>query len=252
MRLAASAQPARGCCFVGLNATRPSSRAQVAVVAHLNASLTELSTAKKIALRLKLVRWAAGVVKLCLRRYMEAIMDPALTWTLAVAVSTLCAASAAMKFADISEFAAAVENYRILPGMLVRPAAWMIPALEVLAALGLLLPATRAGACLLTAALLAIFTAAIAINLARGRRQIDCGCFGPALRQTLSGWLIARNAILLTAAAAVAAPAQVRPLGFADFVTIGFGAATLIVLYASMNYLLANAPWIRVLERFHA
>ena len=179
-------------------------------------------------------------------------MDPALTWTLALAVSTLCASSAAMKFADISQFAAALDNYRVLHGALVAPAAWTIPALEVLAALGLLFPAARAGAVLLTAVLLSIFTAAIAVNLARGRREIDCGCFGPALRQTLSGWLIARNAILLVAAAAVAAPAHLRPLGFTDFVTIGFGAATLIVLYASMNYLLANAPWIRELERLDA
>jgi uncharacterized membrane protein len=179
-------------------------------------------------------------------------MDPALTWTLAVAVSMLCAASAAMKFADLGQFAAAVENYRILPRVLVAPAASMIPALEALAAMGLLVPATRAGASLLMAVLLAIFSAAIAINLARGRREIDCGCFGPALRQTLSGWLVARNAILFAAVAAVAAPARLRPLGFADLVTIVFGAATLTVLYASMNYLLANVPWIRELERFHA
>ncbi len=159
-------------------------------------------------------------------------MDPALTWTLALALAMLSAASAAMK--------------------LVTPAAWMIPALEALAALGLLLSATRAGAALLMAVLLATFSAAIAINLARGRREIDCGCFGPALRQTLSGWLLARNAMLLAAAAVLAAPAGVRPLGFADFVTIGFGAATLMVLYASMNYLFANAPWIRALSRLDA
>lgn len=179
-------------------------------------------------------------------------MDPALTWTLAVALSALFAASAAMKFADLSQFAGALENYRILPGMLTAPAAWTIPMLEALAALGLLFRATRAGAGLLTAALLAIFTAAIAINLARGRREIDCGCFGPALRQPLSGWLLARNGILLVAAMALAAPTQVRPLGLVDFVTIVSGAVTLTMLYASMNYLLANAPWIRELERFHA
>ena len=179
-------------------------------------------------------------------------MDPALTWTLALALAMLSAASAAMKFGDISQFAAAVENYRILPQALVTPASRIIPALEALAALVLLFPATRAGAALLMAALLAIFSAAIAINLARGRREIDCGCFGPALRQRLSGWLIARNAMLLAAAAAVAAPAGVRPLGLADFVAIGFGAATLMVLYASMNYLLANAPWIHALRRLDA
>ncbi len=180
------------------------------------------------------------------------MMDPALTWTLAVALSMVSSVSAALKFADLGEFAATLDNYRILPRALVAPAAWMIPALEAFAALGLLLPASRDGAGLLMAALLAIFTAAIAINLARGRREIDCGCFGPALRQTLSGWLIARNAILLAAAAAVAIPARSRPLEAVDLITIVLGAGTLMVLYISMNYLLANAPRSRALERFHA
>jgi uncharacterized membrane protein len=179
-------------------------------------------------------------------------MDPALTWTLAVALAALFAASAAMKLAGMGRFAAALENYRILPTILLTPAVWLIPVLEMVAAAGLLVPATRVDASMLTIALLAIFTAAIAINLARGRTEIDCGCFGRALRQPLCGWLVVRNAILLAAAAVVAAPVRVRSLNFADFVTIGLGAATLVVLYASMNYLLANAPRIRALERLHA
>ena len=179
-------------------------------------------------------------------------MDPALTWTLTLVLAALWAAAAAIKLANIGQFAAAVENYRILPEAIVTPAAWTIPMLEAAAALGLLLPQSRAIACWLTAALLAVFTMAIAINLARGRRQIDCGCFGPALRQPLSGWLIARNAILLIAAIAVAAPPAVRRLGMIDWVTAAFGGATLILLYASMNYLLANAPRTHELERFHA
>jgi hypothetical protein len=178
-------------------------------------------------------------------------MDLAITWTLVVALSTLFAASAAMKLSDLGAFAAAAENFRILPRILVVPVAWTIPVLEAVSALGLLFAATRVAASLAIAALLAIFSVAIAVNLARGRREIDCGCFGPALRQTLSGWLLVRNAILL-AAAALAAPASGRPLQTIDFATIAFGAATLVVLYASMNYLLANAPWIRELERLHA
>jgi len=169
-----------------------------------------------------------------------------------LALSTLFAASAAMKFADLSQFAGALENYRILPQALTAPASWAIPALEALASVGLLFPLTRAGASLLMAVLLAIVTAAIAINLARGRREIDCGCFGAALRQRLSGWLLLRNAVLLAAVAVVAAPTAVRPLALMDAVTIGFGASTLTILYASMNYLLANAPWIREMERLHA
>jgi Methylamine utilisation protein MauE len=182
----------------------------------------------------------------------EALMDPALTWTVTLALSTLFGASAAMKFAGLERFAAALDNYRILPLAFVAPAAWSIPAWEALAAIGLLFAATRTGAAILTAALLAVFSVAIAVNLARGRREIDCGCFGRALRQPLSGSLLIRNAALFALAAAVMVPAQIRPLHAIDFVTIVFGSATLIVLYASMNYLLANAPWVRELERLHA
>jgi hypothetical protein len=179
-------------------------------------------------------------------------MDPALMWTLALALSIICTTSAAMKFAGIGQFAAAVENYRMLPPLLVPLVVWFIPALESAAALGLLLETTRPAAALLMVALLAVFTGAIGVNIARGRREIDCGCFGPLLKQSLSGWLIARNAVLLGAALAVAIPARPRSLELVDLATIVFGAATLVVLYLSMNYLLANAPWIRELERMHA
>jgi hypothetical protein len=36
----------------------------------------------------------------------------------------------------------------------------------------------------------------MAINIRRGRRHIDCGCFQSALKQTLSWILVARNGVL--------------------------------------------------------
>jgi hypothetical protein len=179
-------------------------------------------------------------------------MDPCLSWTLALALTILFAASAAMKFAGLAQFAAAVEDYRILPAVLVGPAAWIIPAIEGSAAVGLLIPVTQGCAAAILAVLVGMFTAAIAVNLARGRRQIDCGCFGPALRQTLSGWLIGRNLILIGAAIIVARPMGSRPMGGIDAVTIVCGALSLMLLYLSTNYIVANAPWIRELERINA
>ncbi|SRR5579871_6060965 len=176
-------------------------------------------------------------------------MDPALKWTLAAALSILFASSAAIKLAALSRFAAAVENYRILPRRWSWLTAVVVPVLEASAAIGLLISATREPAAIAAALLIAMFSAAIAINLARGRREIDCGCFGAALRQTLSGWLLARNAILIAAAAAIGGPERVRPLQMLDAITVVFGAATLTALYASMNHLIANAFWIGELER---
>jgi uncharacterized membrane protein len=182
---------------------------------------------------------------------MGTVMDPGLSWTLALALAIIFAASAAMKFVNVEQFAAAVENYRILPVIAVSAASWIIPTAEAAAALGLLLPHARASAALLLAGLIALFTAAIALNLARGRRQIDCGCFGPALRQTLSGWLIVRNLMLIGAAATLTFSVRVRLMGPIDVFNIVCGALTLTLLYASMNYLLANSPWIGELERLN-
>jgi len=50
--------------------------------------------------------------------------------------------------------------------------------------------ASRSQELVLTDRLLALYTLAVVVNLARGRREIDCGCFGPAARQPLSAALV--------------------------------------------------------------
>lgn len=98
--------------------------------------------------------------------------------------------------------------------------------------------------------LLGLFSGAIAINLIRGRTDIDCGCFGPVLRQKLSGWLLLRNLALIVLAAAVALPEASRSIHPLDGVTIAFGAATLTMLYVSANYAIGNLAATRALEGF--
>jgi hypothetical protein len=89
-----------------------------------------------------------------------------------------------------------IANYRLLPDRLVAPVAYALPPVEaVLAAtlpFGALSPWPEAGA----AALLLVFAAAMGINLMRGRRDIDCGCFQSALKQGLSWILVVRNVVL--------------------------------------------------------
>ncbi len=88
-----------------------------------------------------------------------------------------------------------IANYRLLPGALVGPAALMLAPAELAVAVGLLLGGQpfAAGAAI---TLLVIFAAAMGINLARGRRQIDCGCGRSQLRQPLSWLLVVRNFLL--------------------------------------------------------
>lgn len=175
-------------------------------------------------------------------------MDPVLGWTAALAAAAIFTASAALKAYDLPAFHAATASYRILPRWLEAPFAWTVPAVEGLMALALLIPAYRVRAALVLIVLLAAFTVAVVINLARGRTDLDCGCFGPALRQRLSGWLVARNGALFALLGAALTPAGERAMGLLDQATVSFAAATVVVLYVAMNYLIANAPGLRMLR----
>jgi len=179
-------------------------------------------------------------------------IDPVLGWMAAAAAAAIFAASGALKFYDLESFQGAVTNYRLIPEWLATPFAWIAPVIECAAALGLLLSPIRASAALVLIVLLAVFTGAIAINLARGRTDIDCGCFGPALRQRLSGWLLLRNGVLFALLALVLMPAGARAMDFLDFATVAMAAATIVVLYTAANYLIANAPGLRALGALNA
>jgi len=174
-------------------------------------------------------------------------IDPAIIAVTRAAGATIFAGSAAMKFSTPMEFRSAVENYRIVPESISGLVAWSVPILELAGAAGLVFAPTRDASALLLLGLLAIFTGAIVLNLARGRREIDCGCFGPMMRQRLSGWLVARNAALALLIVAAAAPGDGRALLALDYVTIASGGSALVILYVGVNYLLANAPAIAML-----
>jgi hypothetical protein len=174
-------------------------------------------------------------------------IDPVLRDLIAFSLAAIFGASAAMKFTDLAMFESSLANYRLLPRALERPFACLAPIGEGGCAIGILFAATRAAAAAGLLILLAIFTGAIAINLVRGRTNIDCGCFGPMLRQPLSAWLILRNFALVALAAALLIPAGVRALTVLDFITIAFGAATAVALYTAANVALGNAPVTRML-----
>jgi uncharacterized membrane protein len=176
-------------------------------------------------------------------------IDPAISWTVSIALALVFGASAAIKFVDFAEFRGALENYRIAPEALSLPAAMLVPVSELVAAIGLLVPRYHLAAAMLLIFLLAIFTAAIGINMIRGRLYIDCGCFGPMLRQQLSYWLLIRNGVLMLLGAVVMLAVEPRAMTALDVVTIALGASTLVLLYGAANYLLANAPASNKLKR---
>jgi hypothetical protein len=124
-------------------------------------------------------------------------MDPVLQWTSALTLALVFGVAAAGKFASWAELEGVVLNYRIAPRWMAPLIARALPPVEALVALGLLVPETRVPSAWVCLTMLVVFAAAMAVNIARGRTDIDCGCFRSSLRQNLSWWLVLRNAIIL-------------------------------------------------------
>jgi Methylamine utilisation protein MauE len=173
-------------------------------------------------------------------------LDPALLAALRCALALLWLDSARHKLRDPVRFRAALAGYRLIPAPALRAVAAAVAVLELLLAVALLAPATGAGAALASAALLALYALAIAANLARGLRGIDCGC--GARPQPLGEGLLARNAVLTLIALAAALPTSGRALTGIDAVSILGGAAGLAALYAAIDTALANGARSRVLR----
>ena len=131
-----------------------------------------------------------------------------------------------------------IANYRLLPDALVAPVAAVLPWGEL--ALGLaLLAGGPAFAVVPALALLGVFAVAMAVNVARGRRSIDCGCGRSQLRQTLGWPLVARNVVLMVLVA-LRLPAALPSTGF-DLATAIVGGLSLFVLYLLFNAIAALA-----------
>lgn len=133
-------------------------------------------------------------------------------------------------------FTATLSAYQLLPKALLSSVAYLLIVAEVFTAISLLLN-TRIGS-MLALVLLVLYTIAISINLARGRRDIDCGCAGPAVRQTLSAWLVVRNVIfILMALLSIANVSTPRGLEALDWFTAALTATTVALIVATATQL---------------
>jgi uncharacterized membrane protein YphA (DoxX/SURF4 family) len=174
-------------------------------------------------------------------------VDPALQMGLRLSLALVLATAARHKLRDAEAFRGALADYRLLPERWTPAAARALAAGELAVGVALLAPGLAAIAGLAAAALLLLYTGAIAINLGRGRRSIDCGCAGPGARRPLGPGLVARNAVLVVAAAACALPVAGRPLVWLDVVTVAAGVPTVAFLYGAIDTALAQGARRRVL-----
>jgi hypothetical protein len=167
-------------------------------------------------------------------------MDPVIDATVRAALALLFLAAAAHKMRDPARFRTTVADYRLLPSPLVTLGAAMLVLSEL--AVAVALAVARSWGLAAAAALLALYAAAIAVNLARGRRHLDCGCTGPALRRPISGWLVLRNLALVAIALSDLTPVSTRPLVWIDHLTVVAATAAFAACWMATDRLLATAP----------
>ena len=93
-----------------------------------------------------------------------------------------------------------------------------------------------------------VYAAAVGMNLARGRRDIDCGCAGFGRRQSLHEWLLARNLLYVVIAGGAALVPVARPLTWFDALTALLAVSALAALAMAFDGLAALAPSFRRLD----
>jgi len=173
------------------------------------------------------------------------VLDPVLVWIARLAMVVLFASAGLSKLRRPATFRDAVAAYDLLPGRAVAVVAVAMAAAEVIGAALLLWPAGRVAGALLLGTLLLSFSAAIAINIARGRTDVDCGCwlFGaePTAGQgRLSVATLARNGGLAVVLGVASLSAEGRLLGMLDWLTIATGTLAAVGLFAMAVQLTAT------------
>ncbi len=166
-------------------------------------------------------------------------MDPVFSSVLRATLALLFASALVHKLRDFPRFVANVEDYEVAPRAFAGWIACAVAAGEAGATGALVLGGSFAP--LVGLALLAAYSTAIGVNLARGRRDIDCGCSGPGGHRIGPG-LLARNGLIGFAALLALVPATDRPLGALDVASIGFAVAFATFAWSAAGQLAAHPP----------
>lgn len=162
---------------------------------------------------------------------------------LALGLALLFVSAGSHKLRSAARFHAQLAEYQLIPQGLVSPGGYLLAALELLLAPALLLPPTRPYAGLVAAGLLGLYGIAIAINLARGRDYIDCGCGDTP--QLLSPWLLVRNGLLAGSALLTTLPAPTTGFAWSDLLIAVPAFLVVCLVYLVAEQLLENASVLR-------
>jgi hypothetical protein len=101
------------------------------------------------------------------------------------------------KILNPGAFAEVLFNYRVLPNLLIHPAAIILPWLEMGCGILLVVGRMTGGSLIILNGLLLIFGAALGLSLYRGL-DINCGCFSLGAKGERVAWqTLARDFVLL-------------------------------------------------------
>jgi hypothetical protein len=164
-------------------------------------------------------------------------IDPVCAQLIVSCAMLLFGAAAAHKLRAVGEFAQTLAQYQLLPASFIRIAAPALGMMELAICLGLPWPALRPVGAAAGVVLLLMYLAAIMINLARGRHDLDCGCGGFGRRTPIGTWMVVRNLSLACMLCLLWFPEASRRLEAADAVTIAGGVVAAIFLYLSCDVL---------------
>lgn len=160
----------------------------------------------------------------------------------ATVVAAILFAAASHKLRAPHRFSRQLEDYDLLPGAVVGSFARVLPWVELSAAFVLLVPGLRALGAVLAALLLVSYSGAIAVNLWRGRLDIDCGCSGPGLERPLNAALLIRNTVLLGLVGLAALPVGDLSMQLPQLLLVTICVLVSLILYTAVEGLLTNAP----------
>lgn len=105
--------------------------------------------------------------------------------------------SAGLKLKGMAAFLEAVAGYRLLSRWAIAPVGVTIAGLELLLGFSLLVGFYVGVSAAMISILLAIFTGAVSLKMAKGEPVRNCGCFGQLLPESSHWALFARNATFL-------------------------------------------------------
>ncbi len=175
------------------------------------------------------------------------VLDPVVATVAFAATAIVTLIGALPKLTGQPAFRETVAGFRLLPHALVASVAVAIPVVEIVAALACLIPATRTAGAAALVALFGLFAIALAVNVARGHTDIDCGCSGFARADRpvphAIGWAhVGRTLLLVVLAALAGVPQSARSIVWFDYLSVFGGTLLALATQLTLDVLLANRP----------